>query len=84
MLLCVLVAAGAAYLYANQQDPRYEASTNLLLRDPTPGPNAAFGNPTPNTGPDREALVLSETVKARRGEASWRHKLGGALRRARR
>ena len=76
VLLCVVVAAGAAYVYAKQQDPRYEASANLLLRDPPAGPNAAFGNPTPNTGPDREALVLSETVKAR-AEKALASKLGG-------
>ncbi len=64
VVVCVVVAAGAAYVYAQQQDPRYEASANLLLRDPTAA-NAAFGSPTPNTGPDREALVLSETVKSR-------------------
>ncbi len=77
VLMCVVVAAGAAYAYAKQQDPRYEASTNLLLRDPTPGAGAAvFGTPTPNTGPDREDLVLSETIKAR-AEKALAPKLGG-------
>ena len=77
VLVCVIVAAGAAYVYADRQDARYEASANLLLRDPTPGPSAAFGNPTPNTGPDREALVLSETVKAR-AQTVLASTLGGA------
>jgi len=67
VVVCILVAAGAGYAFAKQQDPRYEASTNLLLRDPPPasGNAAVFGTATPNTGPDREALVLSETIKAR-------------------
>ena len=64
--LAVLVAAGAAYLHASRQGPEYEASANLLLRDPPTGPgNAVFGTLTPNTGPDREALVLSETIRSR-------------------
>ena len=64
MVVCVLAAAGAAYGYAKQQDPTYEASSNLLLRDPAPGPaTAVFGTPTPNTAPDREALVLSGPIK---------------------
>ena len=61
--LCIVVAAGAAYGYANQQDARFEASAALLLRDPPPG--TSFGIVTPNTAPDREALVLSEPVKER-------------------
>ena len=66
VIVCVAVAAGAAYAYAKQQDASYEASANLLLRDPPSGPTSAvFGTPTPNTGPDREALVLSEVIKAR-------------------
>lgn len=68
VLACVVVAAGAAYSYAKQQDPRYEASTNLLLRDvplSSSPANPQFGTPTPKTAPDREALVLSESIKAR-------------------
>lgn len=74
--LCVVVAAAAGYGYAKQQDPIYEASANLLLRDPSPGPSAAFGTPTPNTAPDREALVLSGPVKDRSVKVLAR-KLGG-------
>ena len=78
VLVCVAVAGGAGYLYAKQQTTTYEASTNLLLRDPAPGPaNATFGTPTPNTAPDREALVLSEPVKARAINALT-PKVGGA------
>ena len=66
VLVCVVVAAGAGYVYAKQQPTTYEASANLLLRDPAPGPaNTNFGTPTPDTAPDREALVLSEPVKER-------------------
>jgi capsular exopolysaccharide synthesis family protein len=66
VLLCVVVAAGAAYVYAKRQDPKYEASANLLLRDPPPVAGlGVFGTPTPNTAPDREALVMSGTIKAR-------------------
>jgi capsular exopolysaccharide synthesis family protein len=66
IVLCVVVAAAVGYGYAKQQDPTYEAFANLLLRDPPPGPaSAVFGTPTPNTAPDREALVLSGPVKAR-------------------
>jgi len=65
VLACVIFAAGAAYAYAKQQDPRYEASTNLLLRDEAPSTGPRFGTPTPKTAPDRESLVLSEPIKAR-------------------
>ena len=76
--LCVVAAASAAYAYANQQDPSYEASANLLLRDPAAGPGGAvFGTVTPNTGPDRESLVLSENIKARAAKVLT-PKLGGA------
>ena len=78
ILVCVAAAAGAAYLYAKQQDAIYQASTNLLLRDPPTGPSSAvFGAPTPDTGPDREALVLSEVIKAR-SEKVLAPKVGGA------
>ena len=66
ILLCIAAAAGSAYSYAEQQSPTYEASTNLLLRSaPTTTNVPVFGIVTPNTGSDREALVLSETIKAR-------------------
>ena len=69
VLVCIVAAAGAAYFYANQETASYEASTNLLLRDPPTGPsNTVFGTVTPDTGPDREALVLSEPIKARARE----------------
>lgn len=79
VLICIVVASGAGYAYAKQQDPKYEASTNLLLRDPPPAtPNTpVFGTPTPKTGPDREALVLSENIKAR-AQTALAPKLGGA------
>jgi capsular exopolysaccharide synthesis family protein len=77
VVLCIGVAAGAAYLYAKQQDRQYEASANLLLRDPPPGPNnIPLGTPTPNTGPDREALVLSQPIKVR-AEKALASDLGG-------
>ena len=76
--MCILVAAGAAYAYAKRQDPIYEASTNLLLRDPSAGSaNTVFGTPTPDTGPDREALVLSDDIRAR-AERALAAKVGGA------
>lgn len=66
VLLCVFAAAGAAYAYSRSQPRVYESSTNLLLRDPAGNAtNSVFGTPTPKTAPDREALVLSEPVKAR-------------------
>ena len=78
VVVCIVVAAGAAYVYAKQQDPTYEASTNLLLRDPSTTPGAAgYGTLTPNTGPDREALVLSEAIKAG-AEKALAPQLGGA------
>ena len=73
---CVVVAACASYAYAKQEEPTYDASANLLLRDPSGGA-LAFGTVTPNTGPDREALVLSEAVKAR-ARKTLAPKLGGA------
>ena len=77
VLLCAVAAAGAAYSYAKKQSPEYEASTNLLLRSaPTTTSVPVFGIVTPNTGPDREALVLSETIKART-ERALAPKLGG-------
>jgi capsular exopolysaccharide synthesis family protein len=77
IVLCMLVAAGAAYIYSERQDPSYEASANLLLRDPPPAPaSMVFGTPTPTTAPDREALVLAEPVKARAISALAK-KLGG-------
>lgn len=79
VLACIVVAAGAAYFYAKQQSPRYEASANLLLRGTSSGPPAAqFGTPTPQTSPDREALVLAEPVKARVVKA-LAPKLGGEI-----
>src|SRR4051794_3331293 len=77
VLVCVIVAGAAGYLFAKQQAPSFEASTNLLLRDPPAGPaNVVFTSPTPNTAPDREALVLSEQVRER-VEAALAPKLGG-------
>ncbi len=74
--LCLVVAAVTGYVYAKQQKPKYEASANLLLHDPAPGPNAVFGTSTPNTGPDRENLVLSQTIRERAANA-LASKLGG-------
>src|SRR5436190_7928107 len=66
MMLCALVAAGTAYLYSSRQDATYRASASLLLREAPLAPTGlAVGTPTPNSAPDREALVLSEQVKAR-------------------
>ncbi len=66
VVVCAVVASGAAYVYSKGQDATYEASANLLLRDAPPGPaGLVVGTPTPNTAPDREALVLSEPIKAR-------------------
>ena len=66
VLVCIAAAAGAAYAYAKQQDVQYQASATLLLRDPptTPG-TPPFGTVTPNTGPDRESLVLAENIRTR-------------------
>jgi len=80
VLACIVAAGATAYVYAKQQSPRYEASTNLILRDTAPasGPsNQQFGTPTPKTAPDREALILAEPVKARAVKA-LAPKLGGA------
>ena len=78
VVVCIAAAAGAAYIYADRQHPTYEASANLLLRDPAIGPaNTVFGTVTPNTGPDREALVLSEAIKTR-SERALAPSLGGA------
>ena len=68
--VCVLIAAAAAYAYSKQEEPSYQASATILLRDPSIGPgNVVFGTATPGTGPDREALVLSETIKTRSARA---------------
>jgi capsular exopolysaccharide synthesis family protein len=77
VLLCIGVAAAVAYVYSKQQDPQYEASANLLLRDPPPGPNnTVLGTPTPNTGPDREALVLAQPIRTR-AEKALAREVGG-------
>ena len=66
VLVCVVVAGGAAYLYTDRQPRTYEASATLLLR--SPGGNASngvYGIAIPSTAPDREQLVLSQSVEDR-------------------
>jgi capsular exopolysaccharide synthesis family protein len=66
VVLCALVAGGAAYAYSERQDATYEAAAALLLRDAQGGPaGLVVGTPTPNSAPDREALVLAQPIKDR-------------------
>ena len=79
ILVAVIVAGAVGYIYSKGKDTKYEASATLILRGAPPGTPTApqFGTPTPDTAPDREALILSRRVKSRFIKAT-RSKLGGS------